>query len=427
MNSGKHHTLLIHQAFASKDEPGGTRHYELGSRLVAQGHKFTVVASDISYQTGKRFVPQKRFVTESHEDGIRILRAITCSSMHRSFFLRIISFLSFMATSVVVGARVERPDVVMGTTPPIFQAVSAWALSLLHRRPFLLEVRDLWPEFAIDIGLLKNPVMIYLARGLESFLYSRADHLLVNSPAYRDYLIEKGIDAGKISFIANGVDPTMFDSQEGVEGFRRQYGLQGKFLITYAGALGMANDVQSLIKACATLKERTDIHLLIVGDGKERQLLEKMTALLGLVNVTLTGSFPKNQMNRVLAASDACVGILRNIKMFKTTYPNKIFDYMAAGRPTILAIDGVIREVLDAANGGIFVPPGDIDRLAGAMVYLADHPQQARQMGKNARDYVVRHFNRNEHARELADLIASLAPITPRENRALDERCRPQL
>src|SRR5579863_8022638 len=263
-------TILIHQAFASKDEPGGTRHYELGRRLVEQGQQFTVIASDLSYQTGRRIVPKTALVTESSEDGIRILRTYTYPALHKSYVTRVFSFLSFMTTSVVVGARAGRPDLVMGTTPPIFQAVSAWILSVLFRRPFLLEVRDLWPEFAIDIGLLKNPVLIGTARLLERFLYARADHLLVNSPVYRDYLIAKGIAPERISFIANGVDPSMFVPDESGAAIRSQFGLEGKFVVTYAGAIGLANDLDVLVKAADLLKDRADIRILIVGEGKER-------------------------------------------------------------------------------------------------------------------------------------------------------------
>lgn len=403
------HTILIHQAFASKDEPGGTRHYELGRRLVAQGHRFTVVASDVSYQTGARIVPKPRLVTECTQDGILILRAYTHSALHKSYFTRVISFLTFMMTSVVAGMKEDRPDLVMGTTPPIFQAFSACFLAAAHRRPLLLEIRDLWPEFAIDIGLLRNKTLIWVARFLESFLYRRADHLLVNSPAYQEYLICKGVDARKISLIPNGVDAELFDPLDKGLGFRKEYGLEGKFVITYAGALGMANDIDVLVKAADLLRLRNDIHILIVGDGKERSRLEGEANRMGLPNVTFTGSFAKSRMANVLAASDACVAILKDIPMFATTYPNKVFDYMAAGRPTILAIDGVIREVIEAAGGGVYVPPGEPHLLAAAICEMADGPENARQMGMAARAYVVRHFNRDEHAQQLAELLSAIS------------------
>ncbi|HEY2860243.1 MAG TPA: glycosyltransferase family 4 protein [Terracidiphilus sp.] len=401
--------LLIHQAFTSKDDAGGTRHFELGKRLVAQGDSFTVVTSDTAYLTGEKVNARKSFVTATTEDGIRILRTYTLAGMHKTYTARVFAFLGFMVLSVAVGLCSGRPDLVMGTTPPIFQAVSAWILSVLFRRPFLLEVRDLWPAFAIDIGLLKNPVLIGIARFVENFLYARADHILVNSPAYRDYLIAKGIARERISFIANGVDPAMFVPNDDGGALRAQFGLEREFVCTYAGAIGMANDIDVVVEAAEYLKDRADIRILIVGDGKERKRLAELVRQRGLKNVIFTGSFPKSQMHKVLAASDACIGILRNIPMFKTTYPNKIFDYMAASRPTLLAIDGVIREVVEAAHGGIYVCPGDPLALAKAIRDLADNPGQAREMGANARKYVIEHFNRDDQARAFVDLISSLS------------------
>jgi glycosyltransferase involved in cell wall biosynthesis len=314
-----------------------------------------------------------------------------------------------MITSVMVGVSAGKPDVIMGTTPPIFQAISAWLLSALRRRPLLLEIRDLWPEFAIDIGLLKNPALIRIARWLENFLYRRADYLLVNSPAYRDYLIAKGIAPSKISFIPNGVDAEMFDPSDRATALRQTLHLEGKFVAAYAGAIGMANDLDTVIAAADLLRDRKEIHILIVGDGKERKRLESEAARLRLDNLTFTGSFPKSQMRQVLAATDACIAILRNIRMFTTTYPNKVFDYMAAGRPTLLAIDGVIREVVERANGGIFVQPGDPRSLANAIIRLADDPNGAREMGANARQYVIEHFSRDIHAQQFAELIGRVA------------------
>jgi len=167
------------------------------------------------------------------------------------------------------------------------------------------------------------------------------------------------------------------------------------------------------VRAADLLKTRTDIHILIVGEGKERKRLEDCSRQLGLDNITFAGSYPKNQMGEVFAASDACIALLKDIPMFTTTYPNKVFDYMAAGRPTVLAIDGVIREVIEAAGGGIFVPPGNARLLADTIASLADNPQEAKAMGKAARVYVVQHFNRDRHAQQLADLISTIELSRP--------------
>ena len=241
--------LLIHQAFVSPDEAGGTRHYELARHFVEQGHQFSIVASDVSYLTGKRVTDSCRARARRDLDGIRVYRAYTCPFLHRSFVWRIISFLSFMFTSTWVALRTGPVDLVMGTSPQIFQALSAWVVALLRRRPFLLEIRDLWPEFAIDIGILQNSFLVKLSRWLEKFLYARASHILVNSPAYRDYLLGKGIHEEKISVIPNGVDPHVFDPGDKGLGFRREWKLEGKFVVTYAGAFGLANDIQTLLRA----------------------------------------------------------------------------------------------------------------------------------------------------------------------------------
>ncbi|HEX8186492.1 MAG TPA: sugar transferase, partial [Blastocatellia bacterium] len=397
--------LLIHQAFATPDEPGGTRHYELARHCVDQGIDFTIVASNISYLTGQRAIAQEQPISEQHIDGVRVLRAYIYPSLHRSFAWRVISFISFMLASVKTAFRAGKVGLVMGTSPPIFQALSAWFVAAVRRRPFLLEIRDLWPEFAIDMGVLRNPVLAGLSRWLERFLYARATHLLVNSPAYRDYLIGKGIPAKKISFIPNGVDPGMFDPNADGDRIRRDLKLEEKFVVTYAGALGIANDIQTVLRAAHRLRGRTEIHFLLVGDGKERGNLERSAREMGLDNVTFAGSRPKSEMAEILAASDACVATLKDIAMFRMTYPNKIFDYMAAARPTILAIDGVIREVVESAKGGIFVQPGDDAALAEAVSLLCEDRPRAEQMGRSAREYVVERFNRGHQAEDFAKLI----------------------
>lgn len=398
--------LLIHQMFYSPSDPGGTRHYELGRHLVKEGHQFAIVASDITYFSGKAHSARRRLLTEENIDGIRVLRMYTYASVHKSFAWRVVSFLSFMVTAIWGGLRAGGVDVVMGTTPPIFQAVSACVVASLRRRPFLLEVRDLWPEFAIEMGILKQPLLIKLARWLERLLYARATHILVNSPAYRDYMIgKKGLDPEKVTLISNGVDPDAFDPAARGEGFRREWKLEDKFVVTYAGALGVANDIPTILRAADRLRGEQNILFLFVGDGKERQNLEKQAQSMSLENVLFTGSRPKNEMGEILAASDVCLATLMNIPLFATTYPNKIFDYMAAGRPTILAIDGVIREVVEKADGGIFVPPGDDARLADAVLALHRDQCRARRMGASARVYVCKHFNRHEQAREFVALI----------------------
>lgn len=203
--------LLLNQAFVSPNEPGHTRHFEMAQFLRARGHELVIVASDLNYQTGQRTVERTGLFAEQMIDGVRILRAYIFPALHRSYFWRIISFFSFMFSSVWTALTVKDADIIMGTTPPIFQAVSAWVVAVIRRKPFLLEVRDLWPEFGVSMGVLKNPILISLARWLENFLYARATHILVNSPAYKDYMLGKGVPENKITYIPYGTDVDMFN------------------------------------------------------------------------------------------------------------------------------------------------------------------------------------------------------------------------
>lgn len=400
--------LLIHQAFASPSDGGGTRHYEFAQRVVKSGHSFTVVASDLSYLSGTTVTEGPGLCKDERVNGLRVLRAYAYPALHRSFVWRVFSFCTFVASSFITALKDGRVDLVIGTSPPIFQALSAWAVAYLRRRPFLLEIRDLWPEFAVDMGVLTNSALIFLSRRLARFLYARATHIVVNSPAYHDFLITQHVPPLKITLISNGVDPAMFDPHSTGEQVRHKWRCESKFVLSYAGAIGIANDLLTLIQAADRVRERQDIVFLIVGDGKERLSLEAETARRGLKNVIFTGRLSKEEVAQVLAASDACIAILKDIPMFGTTYPNKVFDYMAAGRPTLLAIDGVIRKVIEDSGAGIFVRPGDEAALADAVLRLAADPSSARNMGFRGREYVTKYFNRNQQAAEFVTVSEQL-------------------
>jgi glycosyltransferase involved in cell wall biosynthesis len=401
--------ILIHQAFVSPDEAGGTRHYEFASACIQNGVDFKIIASNLSYLTGKSVAESKDFITEEKVGKIKVIRARTFSSLHRSFFWRVVSFISFMASSMWAGLRAGPTDLVMGTTPPIFQAVSAWGISAIRRKPFLLEVRDLWPEFAIDMGVLKNPMLIRLSRWLERFLYKRADHILVNSPAYRDYMINKHtVPHSKVSLIPNGVDVSMFGHCHDGSEIRALLRLNGKFVVTYAGAIGLANDIPTILRAAKCMEDDKEVIFLFIGDGKEKENAVRLSKELNLKNVLFAGAYPKSTMPNILAASNVCLATLQNIPMFRTTYPNKVFDYMGAERPTILAIDGVIREVIESSGGGLYVTPGDEIALAAAVRKLKNEPESCKKMGKSAREYVEKHFNRSVHAKDFYNLISRL-------------------
>jgi len=308
-----------------------------------------------------------------------------------------------MFSSFIEGLKVRQVTLVWGTSPPIFQGITAWALARLKGVPFLFEVRDLWPAFAVEVGVLRQPLLIRASEWLEKFLYRHADQVMVNSPGYIEHVTRRG--ARRVELIPNAADPEMFDPLADGASFRQAHHLEGKFIALYAGAHGMSNDLQVVLQAAHTLQPREDIVLVLLGDGKDKPALVAQAAEMKLTNLVFLPPVAKQDMPQALAAADACIAILKPIPLYKTTYPNKVFDYMAAGRPVVLAIDGVIRSVIEAAGAGIAVEPGNPAAMAQAIVALAGDRAAARAMGLAGRAYLEKHFSRPDLAARFWELL----------------------
>lgn len=400
------HILLIHQAFAGINEAGGTRHHEIANYLEQEGHQVTVIASPVSYLTGKSSSAKWKMEEETGNPNIRIIRAFTYQKLHRSFIHRMVSFFSFTFSSFWIGMGVKNVDLVWGTSPPLFQAPSAWLIAALKRKPFLLEIRDLWPLFAVEVGVLKNKLFIRMSEWLEKFLYRRAKVCVVNSPGYVQHVSNRG--GRRVELVPNGSDPMMFHPEDHGEDFRKKHGFEGKFIVAYAGAHGMSNDLGVVLQAANQLRDHENIHFLFVGDGKEKANLQLEAKTLDLKNVTFLPPVVKNDMHVVFSAVDATLAILKPIDVYKTTYPNKVFDGMAAGRPVVLAIDGVSRAVIEEHHAGVFTPPGDAESLAQTVISLAKDPENAKEMGMNGRKAVQEHYNRLLQAEKLMHIMTQL-------------------
>jgi len=311
-----------------------------------------------------------------------------------------------MFSSFIIGLGVKDVDIVWGTSPPIFQGLTAWALSRLKAVPYLFEVRDLWPAFAVAVGVLKQPLLIRASEWLEQFLYRTAHTVLVNSPGFIDHVRSRG--ARHIEYLPNGSDTHMFQPELNGYEFRRMHGLTDKFILFYAGAHGMSNDLEVVLQAARLLVNRSDIAFVLLGDGKEKPSLMACAEEMNLTNLHFLPPLPKSEMNQALAAADACIAILLPLELYKTVFPNKVFDYMAAGRPVILAIDGVIRTVVEEAECGIFVPPGDPQAMAKATCELSDNHELAHKMGQNGRRYLEEHFDRSMLTVRLAEIMEGI-------------------
>lgn len=396
------HILLVHQLFIRPDDPGGTRHYELARRLTERGHRVTILAGTRSYLTGERIA---RGAHEVLAPGLEIVRCGSLGRVHRNFVWRTLDFLSFTFTSLVAGLRLGQADIVWATSPPLLQAASAWAIAAVRRLPWVFEVRDLWPAFAIQVGVLRNRLLIAMSQWLERFLYRRADRVVINSPGFEEHVRSRGASIDRLALIPNGVDVAMFDPSGRGRSLRTELGLGRRFVAVYAGAHGLSNDLGVVLDAAASLRRVPEVIFVLVGDGKEKAALEQRATAEGLSNVVFLPPVAKTGMAEVLAAADCGIAILKPLPLYATTYPNKVFDYMAAGRPVVLAVDGVVRELVEGAGAGVFVQPGDGRALAAAVRRLARDRALARRMEARGRRLVETRFDRSLQAEQLEQLF----------------------
>ena len=397
--------LLIHQAFVTTQQAGGTRHAEIGRLLAEKGHHLTVITGSVSYLTG---TSKESAETVAESDGVSVIAVSAGKGTHRNAVTRVLGFFQFMIGSYLKGVKLTNIDIVWGTSPNLFQAYSAYRVARAKRIPFVLEIRDLWPDFAIGMGVLKNSLLIWASRYLEKFLYRKADRIVVNSPGFQQHI--RKISGKETLLIPNGADTAMFDLPEdaGIE-IRREVGLSTEdFVVMYTGAHGPANDLFTVLKAAEILKPHPNIKIVLVGSGKEKRQLINYAETHKLTNVLVLDPVAKSKIGSYMQAADAGLAILKNIPMFTTTYPNKVFDFMAAGKPVLCQINGVIREVVEKNHSGLFVDPGSPKALAEAILHLSADPEGCTQMGNNGKTAIRESFSREKAAEQYETLFKAL-------------------
>lgn len=406
------HILLIHQYFLEKDDPGGSRFNEMTRVWAENGHQVTVISGMVHYASGrKRDKHRGRFIVrESYGDNITVYRCHVSEAYNASFIGRMWAYFSFVFSSVVAGifhAR-SRYSVVLVTSPPLFVGITGFLLSRWKRLPLVFEIRDLWPESAIDTGVLTNPLIIRFAYWFERFIYRRAKLINCLTPAFRQKLIEnKNVPAHKTVMIPNAADFSLseellrsFDTHD----FREKMGWQGKFVVTYVGAHGVANHLIQLIEAAGLLRQ-TNAHIVLIGDGMQKAMLQEEVEVRGLRNVQFVDSVPKKEVFKYILASDLGASVLKKNDTFKTVYSNKTFDYMSCQKPVLMVIDGVSRELVEAAQCGVYAEPENAADIADKINLYMAQPQKRMADGLNGYAYARHHFDREQLAvKYLAEL-----------------------
>ncbi len=399
--------LFLCQYFPPEPGAPAARTHEHAKEWVRNGHEVTVVCGIPNHPDGE--VPlnyRHNFVYEEVLDDIRVLRCWFLVAANAGRVRRSVAFISFMLAalywSVVKGGRA---DVVMATSPQLLCGLSGYGVALVKRALFVFEVRDLWPRQIIDLGVLRNPWLIALLRGVERFLYRKASVIITVAEAARRELVQSGVPPEKIHTITNAIALDVFTPQPRLGAMRYRYGWGERNLVMYIGTHGLSQGLETVLAAARELEEREDLHFVFVGSGAERESLINTAEKDGLKNVEFIPNQPRPDMPEFYAAADICLVPLKQREVFLTNIPSKMFEIMACARPIILGVEGQGREILEAAGAGVAVPPEDPHALAEAIRALADDPEARRRYGENGRRYVEKASNRAEKARELIDIV----------------------
>ena len=393
------HIIVVHQYFLGKNDAGGSRWNQFAKYWAQAGHKVTVLAGTVHYTTGRKTPEYKgKFVVRKKVmDNIDVLRCHVSEAYNKSFVGRFWAYISFAFSTILVGLFCTgKCDVIICTSPPLTVGLTGWVLSKLKRIPMVFEVRDLWPESAIDTGVLTNKWLIKMGYWLERRSYKSANWINVLTPAFERTLIEKkGVRPDRISMIPNGADLDVFKLGEHNNWVREKHSLGGKFIVTYVGAHGVANHLIQILETAKLFKDNKDVVFMLVGDGMEKPMLKEKAVEWGLDNVLFVDSVPKDVIVDYITASDVCTAVLKKCDTFKTVYPNKVFDYMSAARPVIIGIDGVARKLIEDAKAGLYVEPENAEAFVEAVLKLIVNRELCEIYGNNGLDFVRKNFDRS--------------------------------
>jgi glycosyltransferase involved in cell wall biosynthesis len=404
--------LLVCHYFAPEIGAPQARLSELARYWAEAGVDVTVLTGMPNHPTG--VVPPEyrgRLRCVEAQDGYRIVRTWLYATPNEGFVKKTLGHISFALSSVPLGLRKGGPaDVVVVSSPTFFSIFSAWTIAKARRARFVLEIRDLWPAIFVELGVLRNRTLIRLLERIELAFYRSADHVVTVTEGFRDDLIRRGIPADKITTITNGVDLDLFTPQDADPAVRSELGAaEGDALVLYLGAHGISHGLTAVADAAALLRDDA-VHVTFVGEGAGKRELEQRVATLGLGNVTLLPGVPRELVPAIIAAADICLVPLRDVPLFSTFIPSKIFEYLGAGKAVIGAVRGEPASILRNAGCPV-VEPEDAEALAAEIRALAGDPERRRRMGETGRAFVTEHFDRRRLADRYRSLLESVVGV----------------
>ncbi len=402
--------LFLTDNFPPEVNAPATRTYEHCREWVKQGAEVTVITCFPNFPQGKLYdgYQNKRIQKETIE-GIEVVRVWTYITANEGFFKRTLDYLSFAFSSFIAGLF-QKPDIIIATSPQFFTTWSALVLSMVKRKPWIFELRDLWPESIKSVGALQEGFIYHFLQKIEILLYRKADHIIPNSEAFKKNLVKRGIPSEKISVIPNGSNLEHFLPREADPERICSLGLENKFVIGYIGTHGMAHALDFVIKAIAGLEDN-HIHFLFIGDGAEKANIVELARKLHLENVTFLDPVPKEQMPDYLALTDVSLAPLKKDDTFKTVIPSKIFEAAAMRKPTLLGVDGQARSIVEKFESGLYFEPENSPDFLNKVRQIASDKALYHQLSKNS-GKLAKAYDRKKFAGKMLAVLHNIAGLT---------------
>lgn len=406
------HILFLSHYFPPEVNAPASRTFEHCRQWVEDGDDVTVLTCFPNHPSGRLYEGfRNRLYQRSRFCGMEVVRLLTYITPNEGFVKRSANYIFYMLIATVASAFIRQVDVVVTTSPQFFNGVAGYFVSRIKRAPWILEIRDLWPESILELGAIQNRWIIRCLQSLAHFAYRKADHIVVVTEAFKHHIEALGIRSDKITVLKNGVDLALFKLTERDEALADFVGLRGRFLVSYVGTHGLAHGLETVLEAAHILRSRDDIGFLLVGDGANKQNLLSIRSERNLTNVAMLDQQNRQLMPAVWSASDACLVVLRDKPVFRTVIPSKIFEIMAMRKPIILGVAGESQEIVQRAGAGLCVPPEDAQALADAVLSLSDDRALAASLGACGFDYVTRNHDRVVLARRYATLLRKVAVL----------------
>lgn len=392
--------LYIHQYFTTPKEPGGTRSYWISKELIKDGHKVTMLTTSSKIESKTERV---------NVDGIDVIYLKVPYSQYMSVFKRLLSFMSFMLKSAWMALKEKDVNLVIATSTPLTIGFPALVVKKIKKTPFLFEVRDLWPEVPIQMGGLKNELLINLALWFEKTIYKNAIHIIALSPGMSEGVIKRDIAPEKVSMIPNMSKIDVFGSREKNWALGGKLGLKkDTFKVVYFGAMGLANGMDYIIDGIEHLKDDKEIEFVFMGGGSSEPALKEKCESLGIRNLHFLGGFGLEELSEIVNICDTSLVTFADLPILATNSPNKLFDSLSAGKPIIVNSPGWTKDLVEQNECGLFVDPKNPKDLADKIVFLKENPEKCTLFGSNARRLAETKYDKSILCRKFADVVASL-------------------